>query len=245
MRIMDLGSAPGGWSQVAGKLVGEKGRVLATDILPMDPVKNVDFIQGDFTEEAVFNRPEPYPPQKLGGTLTPFLAPRDPMHQQRLAHDGADRDAGVERGVRVLEDDLHLAAIGQHPRRRQAGDVVAGEPDRPRGGLQQPKHRLAEGGFSASRTRRPGPGSRHGRSRRDVVDGEDWPRVRGMPPRRIGKCFFSPATSSNGGPGAGRAVVGSERGMGLVRHALQPSRRPSDRSPSPQRRSGPPAALVA
>ena len=56
MLIMDLGSAPGGWSQVAGRLVGEKGRVLATDILPMDPVKNVDFIQGDFTEEAVFNQ---------------------------------------------------------------------------------------------------------------------------------------------------------------------------------------------
>jgi 23S rRNA (uridine2552-2'-O)-methyltransferase len=53
MRIMDLGSAPGGWSQVAGNLVGRKGRVLATDILPMDPVTNVDFIQGDFTEDAV------------------------------------------------------------------------------------------------------------------------------------------------------------------------------------------------
>ena len=53
MRIMDLGSAPGGWSQVAGKLVGGKGRVLATDILPMEPIKNVDFIQGDFTDEAV------------------------------------------------------------------------------------------------------------------------------------------------------------------------------------------------
>lgn len=53
MRILDLGSAPGGWSQVAGKLVGEKGRVLATDILPMDELENVDFIQGDFTEEAV------------------------------------------------------------------------------------------------------------------------------------------------------------------------------------------------
>ena len=38
---------------MAGKLVGRKGRVLATDILPMDPVTNVDFIQGDFTEEAV------------------------------------------------------------------------------------------------------------------------------------------------------------------------------------------------
>ena len=56
MRIMDLGSAPGGWSQVAGRLVGSKGRVLATDILPMDEVKNVDFIQGDFTEEATVEK---------------------------------------------------------------------------------------------------------------------------------------------------------------------------------------------
>jgi 23S rRNA (uridine2552-2'-O)-methyltransferase len=53
MRIMDLGSAPGGWSQVAGKLVGRKGRVLATDILPMDGLPNVDFIQGDFTDDAI------------------------------------------------------------------------------------------------------------------------------------------------------------------------------------------------
>jgi 23S rRNA (uridine2552-2'-O)-methyltransferase len=56
MLVMDVGAAPGGWSQVAGKIVGEKGRVLATDILPMEPLKNVDFVQGDFTEEAVFTQ---------------------------------------------------------------------------------------------------------------------------------------------------------------------------------------------
>lgn len=56
MLVMDLGAAPGGWSQVAARLVGEKGRVLATDILPMDALVNVDFIQGDFTDEAVFNQ---------------------------------------------------------------------------------------------------------------------------------------------------------------------------------------------
>ena len=56
MLVMDLGSAPGGWSQVAAALVGDKGRVLATDILPMDPLGNVDFIQGDFREEAVLNQ---------------------------------------------------------------------------------------------------------------------------------------------------------------------------------------------
>jgi 23S rRNA (uridine2552-2'-O)-methyltransferase len=56
MLIVDLGSAPGGWSQVAGHIVGDRGKVVATDILPMDPVKNVDFIQGDFTEEAVLEQ---------------------------------------------------------------------------------------------------------------------------------------------------------------------------------------------
>ena len=56
MLIVDLGSAPGGWSQVAGKLVGDKGRVLATDILPMEPLPRVEFIQGDFREESVLDR---------------------------------------------------------------------------------------------------------------------------------------------------------------------------------------------
>jgi 23S rRNA (uridine2552-2'-O)-methyltransferase len=55
MTIVDLGSSPGGWSQVASRLVGHEGRVHALDILPMDPIAGVDFIQGDFTEQNVFN----------------------------------------------------------------------------------------------------------------------------------------------------------------------------------------------
>lgn len=47
---------PGGWSQVAANLVGHKGRVVASDILPMDTLADVEFIQGDFTEEAVFDQ---------------------------------------------------------------------------------------------------------------------------------------------------------------------------------------------
>ncbi|GHD37261.1 23S rRNA (uridine(2552)-2'-O)-methyltransferase RlmE [Parahalioglobus pacificus] len=54
MTLVDLGSAPGGWSQVAADLVGHKGRVIASDILPMDALAGVEFIQGDFTEDAVF-----------------------------------------------------------------------------------------------------------------------------------------------------------------------------------------------
>lgn len=49
MSCVDLGAAPGGWSQYAAKIVGAKGRVLAVDLLPMDPVPGVEFLQGDFT----------------------------------------------------------------------------------------------------------------------------------------------------------------------------------------------------
>jgi 23S rRNA (uridine2552-2'-O)-methyltransferase len=52
MTVVDLGAAPGGWSQVATGIVGEKGRVIASDILPMDALAGVEFIQGDFTEEG-------------------------------------------------------------------------------------------------------------------------------------------------------------------------------------------------
>ncbi|EXJ10559.1 MULTISPECIES: 23S rRNA (uridine(2552)-2'-O)-methyltransferase RlmE [Nitrincola] len=56
MLVVDLGSAPGGWSQVASKLVAPNGRVIASDILPMDSLADVEFIQGDFTEESVFQQ---------------------------------------------------------------------------------------------------------------------------------------------------------------------------------------------
>jgi 23S rRNA (uridine2552-2'-O)-methyltransferase len=55
MSVVDLGSAPGGWSQVAAMLVGHNGQVLASDILDMDSIAGVEFIRGDFTEEEVFN----------------------------------------------------------------------------------------------------------------------------------------------------------------------------------------------
>ena len=54
MVVVDLGCAPGGWSQAAKSLVGDKGSVFAIDILPMAPISGVKFIQGDFTDDAVF-----------------------------------------------------------------------------------------------------------------------------------------------------------------------------------------------
>jgi len=53
--LADLGSAPGSWSQVAARLVGNKGKVFALDILPMDPIADVSFIQGDFREQEVLD----------------------------------------------------------------------------------------------------------------------------------------------------------------------------------------------
>jgi 23S rRNA (uridine2552-2'-O)-methyltransferase len=50
MRVVDLGAAPGGWTQVAVKAVGPKGQVVALDILPMDPVPGATVLQADFTE---------------------------------------------------------------------------------------------------------------------------------------------------------------------------------------------------
>jgi len=56
LTLIDLGAAPGGWSQVAAGIVGEAGRVLALDVLPMDTLEYVEFIQGDFREEEIFAR---------------------------------------------------------------------------------------------------------------------------------------------------------------------------------------------
>lgn len=55
MTVVDLGAAPGGWSQYAAKVTGDKGQVIACDILPMDSLTGVAFLQGDFREDAVLD----------------------------------------------------------------------------------------------------------------------------------------------------------------------------------------------
>jgi 23S rRNA (uridine2552-2'-O)-methyltransferase len=55
MNVVDLGAAPGSWSQYLAEQVGNKGQVIACDILPMDSLAGVDFLQGDFREEAVLD----------------------------------------------------------------------------------------------------------------------------------------------------------------------------------------------
>jgi 23S rRNA (uridine2552-2'-O)-methyltransferase len=56
MNIIDLGAAPGGWSQFARQLMGKKNKLIALDILPMDALDGVDFILGDFREESVLDQ---------------------------------------------------------------------------------------------------------------------------------------------------------------------------------------------
>lgn len=58
MVVVDLGAAPGGWSQYVRHVMGERGEVLAVDILPMDPVAGVTYIQGDFCDEEVLEKLE-------------------------------------------------------------------------------------------------------------------------------------------------------------------------------------------
>jgi 23S rRNA (uridine2552-2'-O)-methyltransferase len=56
MTVVDLGAAPGGWSQYAARELAGKGRVIAMDILEMPPIAGVEFLQGDFSEQAVLDR---------------------------------------------------------------------------------------------------------------------------------------------------------------------------------------------
>ena len=54
--ILDLGAAPGGWSQVAKEIVGEEGKVIGVDLLPIKPIKNIHFIEGDITDTETMEK---------------------------------------------------------------------------------------------------------------------------------------------------------------------------------------------
>jgi 23S rRNA (uridine2552-2'-O)-methyltransferase len=69
MTVIDLGAAPGGWSQIAVKLIQPKGRLIALDLLPMEPIPGVEFIQGDFADEKVLGELQ----EKLGDTRVDYV----------------------------------------------------------------------------------------------------------------------------------------------------------------------------
>ncbi|MDH4284913.1 MAG: 23S rRNA (uridine(2552)-2'-O)-methyltransferase RlmE [Gallionellaceae bacterium] len=75
MVVVDLGAAPGGWSQVAVVKVGKGGKVIALDLLPMQPISGVDFIQGDFREDSVLAELEKHLDGKEIGLVISDMSP--------------------------------------------------------------------------------------------------------------------------------------------------------------------------
>lgn len=90
MVVVDLGATPGGWSQVAANIVGDGGKVIALDLLPLNPLPRVEFIQGDFREDSVLAQLE----AKLGGKqigivisdMAPNISGIDSSDQARSIH---------------------------------------------------------------------------------------------------------------------------------------------------------------
>ncbi len=73
--VVDLGATPGGWSQVAAAKVGRGGKVIALDLLPLEPLAGVDFIQGDFREEDVLKKLEGLLHGRQAGLVISDMAP--------------------------------------------------------------------------------------------------------------------------------------------------------------------------
>lgn len=89
MQIVDLGAAPGGWCQVAARLAGDRGRILAVDILEMPPLPGVTVIRGDFTESDVFedlmSKTEGMPVDLVISDMAPNLSGMKDIDQPRAA----------------------------------------------------------------------------------------------------------------------------------------------------------------
>lgn len=75
MVVVDLGATPGGWSQVAARKVGHAGKVIGLDLLPLDPIPGVDFIQGDFRDDAVLKQLEDLLQGRPVGLVISDMAP--------------------------------------------------------------------------------------------------------------------------------------------------------------------------
>jgi 23S rRNA (uridine2552-2'-O)-methyltransferase len=75
MVVVDLGATPGGWSQVAAAKVGQSGKVIALDLLPMKPIRGVEFILGDFREDITLTQLEEHLGGKQIGLVISDMAP--------------------------------------------------------------------------------------------------------------------------------------------------------------------------
>jgi len=90
MVVVDLGATPGGWSQIAADKVGKAGKVIALDLLPLQPIPGVEFIQGDFREDSVLAQLEEHLSGKQIGLVISDMAPNmsgiDMTDQARAMH---------------------------------------------------------------------------------------------------------------------------------------------------------------
>ena len=75
LTVVDLGAAPGAWSQYAAQWVGSRGRVVAVDVLPMDALPGVEFIQGDFREQETLDALEATLSDRAAGVVLSDMAP--------------------------------------------------------------------------------------------------------------------------------------------------------------------------
>lgn len=139
MTVLDLGSAPGGWSQVAADLVGDAGRTISSDILPMDSLAGVEFVQGDFTEEAVFDQLmaviDGHPVDVVLSDMAPNMSGMNAVDQPRAMY---LVELALDMAVRVLtRDGTFVAKVFQGEgfeallaaTREQFGRVVTRKPD--------------------------------------------------------------------------------------------------------------------
>lgn len=94
MTIVDLGAAPGGWSQYAAKKLHGKGRIIALDILDMEPIEHVEFLQGDFTEDEPLQRLLETIGEASGGGQGVDLVMSD-MAPNMSGMDGIDQPKGI------------------------------------------------------------------------------------------------------------------------------------------------------
>ena len=81
MNVIDLGAAPGGWSQYVSTRVSRKNKIIALDLLAIDPLENVDFIQGDFTEDLVLKKLEKMLGEASVGLVLSDMAPNLSGHK--------------------------------------------------------------------------------------------------------------------------------------------------------------------
>jgi 23S rRNA (uridine2552-2'-O)-methyltransferase len=110
MTVVDLGAAPGGWSQFAARTLAGKGRVVALDVLEMPAIPGVEFIQGDFTDEAVLRQLE----ATLGG------APVDLVMSDMAPNMMGMADVDHDRSMHLVELAVDFAAHVLRP----GGDLL-------------------------------------------------------------------------------------------------------------------------